>query len=350
MNIKPPQITESVSELKSLLRKTPVGYQKQRLTALYLFRSGQATTRKQAAALIGVHRKTIGHWLATYASEGLDALLDRDYSPGRPPRLSKEQQELLRAELEKPEGFSSYQQITDYISETFDVQMNYKTVHALIRYKWNAKLKVPRKSHEKKSQKACDTFAANFAITVDNVISQHTSSFQNARLFCQDESRCGLLPVSSRRITMPGVKPIANINYTFENLYLYGAVEPITGESFFLEMPWLNGVCFQVFIDELAKTFPDTLNILVLDNGSFHYAKSLKLPDNIALIFLPPYSPELNPIERLWQDIKAKLFQHTLGTIEEMQDKITQILRNYTKTAIAQITNFKYFTKVANGI
>ena len=72
MNIKPPQITESVSELKILLRKTPVGYQKQRLTALYLFRSGQATTRKQAAALIGVHRKTIGH-LATYASEGLDA-------------------------------------------------------------------------------------------------------------------------------------------------------------------------------------------------------------------------------------------------------------------------------------
>ena len=63
---------------------------------------------------------------------------------------------------------------------------------------------------------------------------------------------------------------IANINYTFENLYLYGAVEPITGESFFLEMPWLNGVCFQVFIDELAKTFPETLNILVLDNGSFH--------------------------------------------------------------------------------
>ena len=203
---------------------------------------------------------------------------------------------------------------------------------------------------KKKDQKACDVFAANFATTVENVISQHTSSFQNVRLFCQDESRCGLLPVSSRRITVPGVKPIANINYTFENLYLYGAVEPITGESFFLEMPWLNGVCFQVFIDELAKTFPETLNILVLDNGRFHYAKSLKLPDNIALIFLPPYSPELNLIERLWQDIKAKLFQHTLESIEEMQNKITQILRNYTKAAIAQITSFKYFAKVANGI
>ncbi len=227
--------------------------------------------------------------------------------------------------------------------------MHYKTVHALVRYKWNAKLKVPRKSH-KKNDVACDAFVANFATKVEEVISEKASSFQSVRLFCQDESRCGLLPVSSRRPTLRGVKPIANVDHTYQSLYLYGAVEPITGESFFLEMPWLNGVCFQVFIDELAKTFPKTLNVLVLDNGRFHQAKSLQLPDNIALIFLPPYSPELNPIERLWQDIKAKLFQHTLGSIEEMQDKITQILRKYTKAAIAQITNFKYFTKVANGI
>lgn len=182
------------------------------------------------------------------------------------------------------------------------------------------------------------------------MISEKDCAFENVRLFCEDESRCGLLPVSSRRITGRGVKPIANIDHTFESLYLYGAVEPITGESFFLEMPWLDSVCFQLFIDKLAETFPKTLNILVLDNGSFHQAKSLQLPDNIALLFLPPYSPELNPIERLWQDIKAKLFQSALESIEEMQDKITQILRSYTKTSIAQITNFKYFTKVANDI
>ena len=202
----------------------------------------------------------------------------------------------------------------------------------------------------KKNEIECDAFVANFATKVEEVILEKASSFQSVRLFCQDESRCGLLPVSSRRITLRGVKPIANIDHTFENLYLYGAVEPITGESFFLEMPWLNSVCFQLFIDKLAKTFPETLNILVLDNGRFHQAKSLQLPDNIALLFLPPYSPELNPIERLWQDIKAKLFQHTLESIEEMQDKITQILRSYTTAAIAQITNFSYFTKVANGI
>ena len=96
----------------------------------------------------------------------------------------------------------------------------------------------------------------------------------------------------SQSLSRLGVSPCPDTTF-------FGAVEPITGESFFLEMPWLNGVCFQYSL----TLFQTRLNILVLDNGSFHYAKSLKLPDNIALIFLPPYSPELNPIERLWQDI-----------------------------------------------
>ena len=99
--------------------------------------------------MIDVHRKTVGEWLSTYASEKLDGLLERDYSPERPPQLTKEQQELLREKLQGPQGFSSYQQITDYIEETYSVKMNYHAVHALVRYKWNAKRKVSRKSHEK---------------------------------------------------------------------------------------------------------------------------------------------------------------------------------------------------------
>ena len=93
-----------------------------------------------------------------------------------------------------------------------------------------------------------------------------------------------------------------------------------------------------------------SLNILVLDNGRFHLAKSLQIPDNVVLLYLPPYSPELNPIERLWQDIKAKLFENVFTSIKEMQDKLTEILRKYTKTTIASITNSEYITKTANGI
>ena len=89
---------------------------------------------------------------------------------------------------------------------------------------------------------------------------------------------------------------------------------------------------------------------MVLDNGRFHHAKSLVIPDNVALIFLPPYSPELNPIERLWQAIKQKLFIHTYQTLDQMQQQLTDILSTFTKAAMAKITSFSYFINTANAI
>ena len=153
-----------------------------------------------------------------------------------------------------------------------------------------------------------------FQQQVEDVISEKQSP--SVRLFCQDESRFGILPVVQRRITSCGIKPVATVDYQYDWFYLYGAVEPLTGDGLFLELPRLTGECFQIFIDELSATFADTLNVVVLDNGRFHHAKSLVTPDNVVLIFLPPYSPELNPIERLWQDIKQKLFTQTYQTLD----------------------------------
>ena len=150
MNRKVPEITESVAELKSLLCNASEGYKKQRLSMLYLLRSGQAKNRTQVAELLGVHRITIGQWLAAYEAGGLEKLLVRRYPPGRVPLLCEEDRNTLRAELEKPNGFSSYEQIRQYIVDTFGVEMSYKAVYALVHDKWGAKLKVSRKSHQKK--------------------------------------------------------------------------------------------------------------------------------------------------------------------------------------------------------
>jgi len=67
--------------------------------------------------------------------------------------------------------------------------------------------------------------------------------------------------------------------------YLYGAVAPQTGESFWLEFSHKNGVCFQIFLEQLASDYPDNLNVVQLDNGRFHHSSNLKIPDNILLIF-----------------------------------------------------------------
>ncbi len=110
------------------------------------------------------------------------------------------------------------------------------------------------------------------------------------------------MPITRHRITLPGVKPIQESKPGYEYFYLYGAVEPETGQRFFTEHERLNSDCFQVFLDRFAEAFPQSHNVIILDNGQFHKAKKLSIPKNVELTFLPPYSPELNPVERLWQD------------------------------------------------
>jgi DDE superfamily endonuclease len=96
-------------------------------------------------------------------------------------------------------------------------------------------------------------------------------------------------------LTAIGVKPICPFQQVFQSTYLFGAFSPITGDGFMLEMPNCNSASFQIFLDEFSKENGNEFKIIVLDNGAFHKAKSLIIPQNIALIFLPPYSSELNP-------------------------------------------------------
>jgi transposase len=151
------------------------------------------------------------------------------------------------------------------------------------------------------------------------------------KVFAQDETRIGLLPLVRHRLTACGVQPIAPVGHRFDNFYLVGAVEPLTGESFFLELPTLNTQTFQLWLEGFAHAFPDSLNILVLDNGAFHKAKALAWPANVVGCFLPPYTPELNPIERLWRDLKDKLSDLMAKSIEELSDTVCRLITEYSK-------------------
>jgi transposase len=165
------------------------------------------------------------------------------------------------------------------------------------------------------------------------------------KVFAQDETRLGLLPVVRRRITARGVQPVATVTHQFDNFYLYGAVEPTTGASFFLELPYLNSGAFQLWLDGFAATFPQSLNLLILDNGAGHKAKAVRWPSNVLPIFLPPYSPELNPIERLWRDLKDKLADVPVTTMAELSDALCAMIQNYSQAALQSLTSFPYFVQ-----
>jgi transposase len=343
-----PKIRERVYELKQLLRteKNPRG--RERLQMLYLFRTGQAKTRKSAAEMLSVHRTTISCWLDAYERGGLDCMLHIGTKSNHKSSLPLHVLHTLKRKLRRHKGFRSYKSIQQWIKKRYSLSIPYSTVHGIVRYGLKAKLKVGRKSHVKKNEKEGVAFKENIPAIL--LCLKPLSGSDNIRLFSQDESRFGLLPIPRRRITLPGVKPISPVRFQFECYYLYGAVEPKTGESFFLELPNLNAQCFQIYLDQFSKAYSDSFNVMILDRGKFHQAQRLEIPHNVALVFLPPYSPELNPIERLWEDIKDEISDELYPTIQALMDKVASILNRYTKEEIQSLTSYPYLIEAVNDI
>jgi len=168
------------------------------------------------------------------------------------------------------------------------------------------------------------------------------------------------LPVQRRVITLKGTKPIFHFQHEFENYYLYGAVEPLTGDHFFLELPVLDTACFQIFIDEFSQAYNDSFNILILDRGSFHKSKGFKLPSNIAFILLPPYSPELSPIERVlffrwsaerqWESFKDGIGNELYADIDSLKDRVASIICDYPDSKFSSLTSYSYFINAINDV
>jgi transposase len=97
----------------------------------------------------------------------------------------------------------------------------------------------------------------------------------------------------------------------YDWVYLYGAVNPMTGESCARVLPWANTEMMQIHLDAIGKQVgPKRHVVLVLDNAGWHRANGLQAPENITLLPLPPYTPELNPIERLWHWLKDHEFSN----------------------------------------
>ena len=173
------------------------------------------------------------------------------------------------------------------------------------------------------------------------------------RLFYQDESRLGLHLPMPARLTGVGVKPIQPYAPLYAYYWLYAAVEPTTGESCWCELPHLDTVCFQAFLNHLSQAYPNSLNVLVLDNAPAHTATTLELPDNILLLHLPPYSPELNPVERLWQDLKRRIdvFDHQVrSSLDALRDHVADIIQRYTPEQLQSLTGYRYILNAVNEL
>lgn len=147
---------------------------------------------------------------------------------------------------------------------------------------------------------------------------------------------------NGKGLTAKGVKPICVFQQVFKSLYLFGAFSPITGDHFELEMPLCNTETFQLFLNEFSIKSPDEFKIILLDNGAFHKSKRLVIPQNIALLFIPPYCPELNPAEKIWWKMKRAFSGKLYKSLDMVSDFITEQVNALTKENVIKTCSYQY--------
>ena len=168
------------------------------------------------------------------------------------------------------------------------------------------------------------------------------------RIMFADEARFGRMNRPRPCWAPAGVRPKVACQLIREYIYLYGAVAPKDGRCVYLIMPTSDTACFQAFLDVLSRKFAWQDILLVLDGAPNHHSGQLVVPNNIHLLFLPPYSPELNPKENLWDEIREKIFKnYALKSMDHVHQKLNDAILYIERNPdlVKSITSFPYIAK-----
>jgi transposase len=130
----------------------------------------------------------------------------------------------------------------------------------------------------------------------------------NFRVMFQDEARFGRINDPRRCWAPKGVRPEVSKQIIREYTYAYAAVSPVDGSCFSLILPSMTGECMSIFLEEVGKHYAEDYILIFLDGAACHKGQKISVPANIKLEVIPPYSPQLNPVENLWEEIREKHF------------------------------------------
>lgn len=161
----------------------------------------------------------------------------------------------------------------------------------------------------------------------------------------QDEARFGCISNPRRCWSPKGIRPIVGAHLIRQYTYAFAAVSPHDGILDSLVLPAVNAVTMSIFLAEVAERHADEYIIMVLDGAGWHQSVSLDIPENMKLVRLPAYSPELNPTEHLWDEIREKWFPNlvfkTLDAVEAVLVEALRFLEN-NPGKVASLTGFEW--------
>jgi transposase len=156
----------------------------------------------------------------------------------------------------------------------------------------------------------------------------------------QDEAIFGRIGKVYKCWAFNGFRPTVIQQKIREYRYLFGAAEPSSGDSFFMIYNGCNTSFMNHYLNELSKAFPDKYILLVCDNAGWHKSKALTIPANIEMIYIPPYTPEMNPIEQIWDELREKHFANRhFASLALVVDTLCIAVRSLSKRCISCITS-----------
>ena len=158
-----------------------------------------------------------------------------------------------------------------------------------------------------------------------------------------DESRFGTNSNLGYAWFPKGERSRLPIKLGYKNFYLYSAVNINNGDNFSFLMPKVNTSCKNTYLRELSKDNKNKKLIVVMAGASWHKSKDLKIPKNIKIILLPPYSPELNPVERLWQYIKDHIIKNKIyKKLDDLEKAVSTFVKTLSKETVLSVCSVNY--------
>lgn len=291
----------SIHELKQTSR-IGSGETALRCTAIQMLVTG--ISREQVCEALLVTERSLRRWIQAFNQQGIDGLIVNK-RPGRPRKLQGEQAARLVELIEEPQQadrtFWTARAFHGYISESYQVDCSYETVVRFFHQQGFA-LKVPQPWPDRQDEAQRQAFRKHLKALCEQ---------PDLDIWFADESGFQGDPRPRRRWDRKGNKTRSTKNGDHVRMNVIGTVCPRTGEFFAIEASHVDTDMFQAFLDETNRhlQLERKRNILIVDNASWHRRACLNW-GCFEPLFLPPYSPDFNPIERIWLIMKARWFNH----------------------------------------
>lgn len=270
-------------------------------------------TAPAIAMAVGLSRRICQRWVRRYNELGLEGLNDRRGRKSTSP-LSPQQEAEIRRRIEAgPTAEDEVcalrgKDIQRILAQEFQVWRSLAGVYHLLHRLGYSYLR-PRPRHRRADPAQMEAFRQAWPERLQAIAAEHPH--RQLRVYFQDESRFGQQGTLTNVWARKGSRPTAVRQTEYKYLWVLGAVCPETGHAEGLLSPQLNTAIINIFLKQFSATIPpDEHAVMVWDGAGFHTSRSLQVPDNITLVPLPAYSPELNPIENLWHYLKSHFWSN----------------------------------------